>query len=78
MPSVDQIRHTITAALAKEGIGPVTLALELGKGRDYLRDFLEGKKDSLKIEVVIALSERWDIPIKNLVPSEEKALRRSA
>lgn len=78
MPTLDQIRHTITKALVKKGEGAVTVALELGLERNYIRDFLKGDKNSIKTEVALSLSEYLDIPFKDLVISKEKKLRRSA
>lgn len=77
MPTVEQIRRTIAHAMEKVGEGPITVALELELERNYLRDFLEAKKNSLKAEVCFALSERYSIPIKDLIVSKEKRLRRA-
>lgn len=76
MPTVDQIRHTLARGLEKKG-GAITVAQELGYERNHIRDFLEGKKRSLKTEVMLALSEYLDIPFKDLVISKEKAVRRA-
>jgi len=77
MPTVDQIRHTIAIALEKKGQGPVTVAQELGMERNYLRDFLQGTKSSLKTEFVLALAEYLDLDFKNLVITKPKAVRRT-
>lgn len=77
MPTVDHIRRTIAHAMEKIGEGPITVALDLELERNYLRDFLEGKKNSLKAEVSFALSERYSIPIKELIVSKEKRIRRT-
>jgi hypothetical protein len=76
MPTVDQIRHTLARALEKKG-GPITVAQELGFERNHIRDFLEGKKRSLKTEVTLALAEYLEIPFKDLVVTKEKAMRRA-
>jgi hypothetical protein len=76
MPTVDQIRHNLARALEKKG-GPITVAHELGFERNHIRDFLEGKKRSLKTEVMLALSEYLEIPFKDLVITKEKAMRRA-
>jgi hypothetical protein len=78
MPTLDQIRLTITKALDKQGTGAVTVAQELGLERNHIRDFLKGDKNSLKTEVMLSLSEYLGIPFKDLVISKEKKLRRSA
>lgn len=77
VPTVDQIRHTITRALDKQGLGPVTCALALGLERNYIRDFLKGDKNSLKTEAVLLISEKLSIPFKDLVVTKEKRMRRA-
>jgi hypothetical protein len=76
MPTVDQIRHTLARALEKKG-GAITVAQELGFERNHIRDFLEGKKRSLKTEVMLALAEYLEIPFKDLIITKEKAIRRA-
>lgn len=76
MPTVDQIRYTLARALEKKG-GAITVSQELGWERNHIRDFLEGKKRSLKTEVMLTLSEYLDIPFKDLVITKEKAIRRA-
>lgn len=78
MPTLDQIRVTITKALEKKGEGAVTVAQELGLERNYIRDFLKGDKNSIKTEVALLLSDYLGIPFKDLVISKEKKLRRTA
>ena len=78
MATVDQIRRTIAAAMEKVGEGPVSVAIDLGLERNHLRDFMEGKKQSLKTEVMLLISERYSIPFKDLIVTKEKAIRRSA
>lgn len=72
MATVDQIRRTIRQALTNAGDSPIWLAKELERGRDYIRDFLEEKKASLDMEVFIAISERYNIPIKDLTPTKDR------
>lgn len=73
MPTVDQIRRKIEKAMEVAGDGPV--ALDLGLERNHLRDFLTGKKRSLKTETMMLLSERYGIPFKDLIVTKEKPLR---
>lgn len=77
MPSIDQIRGRIQRAMDGAGDGAVTVAVELGLERNYLRDFLEGKKQSIKTEAMLLLSERYNIPFKDLIITKEKTLRRA-
>ena len=78
MPTVDQIRRKIAMAMEKADEGPVWLAGELGLERNHIRDFLTGKKRSLKTEAMIAVSDRYDIPLKDLVISKERPPTRRA
>lgn len=72
MAAVDQIRRTVRQAIAQAGETPIGVAKALEIERNYLRDFLEGKKASLKIGVAVSLSERFDIPLKDLTPTKDK------
>lgn len=67
MATPDQVRHTLRLAMARKGEGPVTVALELGQERNYISDFLDGRKQSLKTEVTLALVKRYRIPLKDLL-----------
>ena len=78
MPTVDQIRQKILTLMAAAGDRPIPLAEEFGLERNHLRDYFEGKKRSLKIEVLQQLSERYDIPLSDLVAKKEKQNRRRA
>lgn len=78
MPTIEQIRARIERAMADRGEGPVAAAVDLELERNHLRDFLQGKKQSLKTEVMMALSERYDIPFNDLVVRKEKKQRRRA
>lgn len=72
MAAVDQIRRVLRQALAGRGETAIGVAKELEIERNYIRDFLEGKKASLKIDVAVSLSERFDIPLKDLTPTKQK------
>jgi hypothetical protein len=72
MPTADQVRKTVVRALEKAGEGPVGLASAMGIERNYIRDFLQGKKGSLGTEVMLDLSERLGIPFKDLVVTRKK------
>src|ERR1051326_2899827 len=76
MPTVDQVRQTVARALEKAGKGPVAVAEAMGVERNYIRDFLQGKKSSLRTEVMLDLSERFGIPFKDLVVTRKKAKSR--
>lgn len=78
MRTADQIRQTLLNAMTSRGDLPVPLALELGLERNHIRDFLAGKKDSMKAPVLLLLAERYSIPIRDLIVPKEKQTRRRA
>jgi hypothetical protein len=72
MREVDRIRQRIQKALNKAGLSPFTLARELKWDRHHLAEYLSGKKDSLKVERLMVLSERLGIPFNELIPGGSK------
>lgn len=76
MATIDQIRRRIERAMEAEGEGPVWLAGELGLERNHIRDFLQGKKASLKTEAMMAISQRYDIPFNELLITRAKPAPR--
>lgn len=68
MRESDRIRQRIEKALEKADLSAFTVARELGWNRHYLAEFLSGKKDSLRTEKMMALSERLGIPFNELIP----------
>ncbi|MDR7232797.1 SOS-response transcriptional repressor LexA [Caulobacter sp. BE264] len=53
MPTeIDKTRENVRRALDEASVDPVPLAIKLGKGRDYITDFLKGRKQKLPIEVL--------------------------
>lgn len=51
----EDIRQRLRTALAESSLDPTTLARRIGRGRDYIRDFLDDRKDSLGAAVVPAI-----------------------
>jgi transcriptional regulator with XRE-family HTH domain len=78
MPTLDQVRQTVARALEKAGEGPVEVAGAMGIERNYIRDFLQGRKSSLRADVMLDLSERFGIPFKDLVVTRKKPKSRTA
>jgi hypothetical protein len=79
MASVDKIRLRLREAMKARGDSPIAVARDLHVGRDYIRDFLEGKKASLKTDVALALAEKYSLDIRELIPTREAAeIRRGA
>lgn len=78
MPTVNEVRARIALAIERSGDQPVTLALDWGVGRDHIRDFLTGRKDSLKLDVLEAISERYDIPLTQLIIRRARRKRQAA
>ena len=75
MPTVDQVRIKIQEVLDEAQKGPVTVSRELGFPRDYLRDFLEGKKRSLKLEFMATFAEQYGVPLRDLTATRALADR---
>lgn len=78
MSSVEEVRTRIQRAIDTARDQPVTLALEWGFERNHLRDFLAGKKDSLKPEILDAISRRYDIPFSSLIIKRQRKKRKAA
>jgi len=78
MATVDEIRQTIALAMQRKNEGPVEVALDMELERNHLRDFLEGRKQSLKTEVMLAIAERYSIPFKDLIITKRRVVRRIA
>ena len=72
MREVDRIRQRIQRALDKAEVSPFTLAREMNWDRHHLAEYLNGKKDSLKAEKLMQLSERLGIPFNELLPGGAK------
>lgn len=72
MREVDRIRQRIQKGLDKAQVSPFTLARELGWDRHHLAEYLNGKKDSLKVEKLMALSDRLGIPFNELIAGGAK------
>lgn len=68
MPAIEEIRRKIKELLDASGIGPIDFAKDLGIERNYISDFLKGRKRSLSVEVTAAIAEKLDIPLKDLTP----------
>jgi hypothetical protein len=78
MSSVDEVRHRIQQAFDRTGESPITLALLWEFERNHIRDFLEGKKDSLKPEILQNISEHYGIPLNMLIIKRQRKKRKAA
>lgn len=78
MSSVDEVRARIQAAFTRTGHSPITVALEWDLERNHIRDFLDGKKDSLKPEVLQLLSDGYGIPFNMLIIKRQRKKRKAA
>lgn len=58
----DELRDRIRAELARASLDPVPVATDLGKGRDFLTDFLNGRKKKLDAEFLGLLAEKLGYP----------------
>ena len=78
MSTVQEVRNRIQQAFDHKEESPITVALELELERNHIRDFLDGKKDSLKSEVLLMLSERYKIPFNLLIIKRQRKRRKVA
>ena len=79
MPTHEEVRQRLKQAFARPSAeGPITLALEWELGRDYIQDFLKGRKDTMDYEVIENLSAHFGIPISLLVIRRNKKKRLRA
>lgn len=78
MSSVDEVRQRIQAVFTKTGHSPITVALAWDLERNHIRDFLDGKKDSLKPEVLQLLSDEYGIPFNMLIIKRQRKKRKAA
>jgi len=78
MSTVDEVRHRVSQAFAKSGDSPITVALEWELERNHIREFLIGKKESLKPEVLQLLSDRYGIPFNLLIIKRQRKKRKAA
>lgn len=54
------LRARMAERFAATGISPVAVAIKIGKGRDYIRDFLEGRKQSINFKLVSEIARELD------------------
>ena len=78
MSTVQEVRNRIQQAFTKTGDSPITVALEWELERNHIREFLIGKKESLKPEVLLMLSERYGIPFNMLIIKRQRKKRKVA
>lgn len=63
MDSSDKVRAAIRAGLAAKGTDATALSKRIGRGKDYLRDFLTNKKNSIKPVELAAIEKILDIKL---------------
>lgn len=66
----DTLRKRIQGLLDATGKGPVTVSVQIGKGRDYLSNLLNGRKDSIGGDVIAALAMALDCSVEYLADPE--------
>lgn len=78
MSTVQEVRNRIQQAFTKTGDSPITVALEWELERNHIREFLIGKKESLKSEVLLLISEKYGIPLNMLIIKRQRKRRKAA
>lgn len=74
----DILRENIRAALDEQGLEPIPLAVELDRGRDFLTDFLKGRKKKLEADFLGELAVRLGYPSANHLKHGDKGIGRRA
>lgn len=57
--SPERLRANLAALIDSKGVDPTNLAKKIGRGSDYLRDFLNGRKKSIGAAEVTALEREF-------------------
>lgn len=78
MSTPEEVRARLLKAFEHSDKGPITLAEEWDLERNHIREFLIGKKNSLKYEVVEDLSNYFGIPINLLIIRRPKKKKKNA
>ena len=73
----DTLRERLRERLAATGKKPIPLATEIGKGRDYLSDILNGKKHTLSSDVLTPLAIALQCDERYFTDDEFKSPGRS-
>lgn len=76
MPTVDEVRRRLARAIESANEHPITVAKELGLDREYVRDFLTGRKASLSYEAMTSLAARYEIDPDDLKVGPRKRPER--
>ena len=77
MSTVQEVRNRIQQAFDRKEESPITVALEWEFERNHIRDFLDGKKESLKPEVLLMLSDRYSIPLNLLIIKRQRKKQKA-
>lgn len=78
MATVQEVRNLIQHVLDRNGHSPITVAEEWGLERTHIWDFLDGRKDSLKTEVLKMFSDQYGIKFELLIITRPKKKRTVA
>lgn len=78
MSSANEVRQRIQQAFERSGDSPISVAIAWELERNHIRDFLDGKKDSLKPYVLENISERYGIPLNLLIIRPQRKKRKAA
>lgn len=59
-------KRALEEAMEAAGIKAAPLALAIGRDKDYIRDYLTGRKKSLKVDDAQAIADQLDVPLSSL------------
>lgn len=66
-------KKALMAAMEEKEILAAPLALMIGRDKDYIRDYLKGRKKSLKVDDAQRIAEVLQIPLKRLMSGHLEA-----
>jgi hypothetical protein len=78
MPNLAQVRAKLQELFDRPGESPITFAVNSGLERNHIREFLIGKKDSLKHDVMLDMAAHFEIPVEDLTIRRPKKKRKAA
>jgi transcriptional regulator with XRE-family HTH domain len=69
-------RAILPVAIVKAKTNATQLARDIGSGKDYIRDFLRGRQDSLGVRELQGIAERLHLSVGQILGDEPRELSR--
>lgn len=75
---IQQVRQRLRSAIEDAGSDPTAVSREIGRGKDYVRDFLDGRKHSLAASAVAAIEAALGLSHGYIMAATEPESRSTA